>query len=137
MDAPQKAGKKTGKIGKIAMASALALATALPALEQPDQDYPRLPHADRSAPQYQPTPQYQQDREQYQRDRDAYDARKDAYDARRDNYEDSRADYRAARADYERRRANWERARADYDRRYGYGAYTRAYGPEPAWDAGS
>jgi len=134
MDAPQKAGKKTGKIGKIAMASALALATALPAFAQPDQDYPRDPQSDRSAPQYQPTPQYQQDREQYQRDRDAYDARKDAYDARRDNYEDSRADYRTARADYERRRANWERARADYDRRYGYGAYIRVYGPAPAWD---
>jgi len=124
------------KIGKIGLASALALAMGAPALAQPYpyQDYPRDPQYQQSQPQYQPTPQYQQDRDQYQRDRDAYEARKDAYDARRDTYEVNRADYQAARADYERRRANWERARADYDRRYGYGAYIRVYGPAPAWD---
>ena len=133
MNAPQ----KTAKIGKIGMASALALTMAAPAFAQPYpyQDYQRDPQYERSAPQYQPTPQYQEDRDQYQRDRDAYEARKDAYDARRDRYEDNRADYQAARADYERRRANWERARADYDRRYGYGAYIRVYGPAPAWDS--
>jgi hypothetical protein len=88
---------------KIGLASVLALATAAPAMGQ----------------SYQPTPQYQQQLDQYQADRQAYDR--------------NRADYRQTRRDYERRRADWEAARADYDARYGYGAYARAYGPEPAW----
>jgi hypothetical protein len=131
------------------MASILALATAAPVLAQPQaapqypaNQYQQSPQDQAPpGPQYQPTPQYQQDQQQYQQERqdydarkDAYDARRDAYDARRDNYEASRADNQAARLAYDRRRADWERARADYDRRYGYGAYIRVYGPAPAWD---
>ncbi|WP_372784086.1 glycine zipper domain-containing protein [Phenylobacterium sp.] len=123
---------------KIGLASVLALATALPAFAQPYQpappQYQRDPQYQQSPPQYQPTQQSQQDQAQYQRDRAQYEASKDAYDARRARYEDSREGYQAARADYDARRAEWERARADYDRRYGYGAYIRAYGPEPTWD---
>jgi hypothetical protein len=127
---------------KIGLASALALATAMPALAQPDYQYqPRDPQYQQPAPQYQQTEpsreaqeQYQNDRRDYEVRKDAYDARKDAYDARRSDYEVSRADYRAARADYDRRHADWERARADYDARYGYGAYGRTYGPAPTWD---
>ncbi len=89
---------------KIAMASTLALSTAVPAMAQ----------------YYQPTQQYQRDYQNYQ--------------SARSNYEISRADYQAARAEYERRRADWERARADYDARYGYGAYARRYGSAPVWD---
>jgi uncharacterized protein YcfJ len=63
--------------------------------------------------QYQPTQQYQQDLDRYQNDR---------------------ADYDAARRDYETRRAQWERSREEYDRRYGYGSYSRTYGPAPTWD---
>jgi hypothetical protein len=100
---------------KLGLASALALATAMPAFTQPYEG------------QYRPTDQYQQDQQRYQNDRAAYEDRKAAYD-------DSRADYQVARRDYERRRADWERARADYDARYGMGAYIRVYGPEPSWD---
>jgi hypothetical protein len=63
--------------------------------------------------QYTPTPQYERDLR---------------------NYEDSRQDYEDARRDYERRLSDYNRARDRYDRRYGYGAYARAYGPAPAWD---
>lgn len=108
----------------IGMVSVLALATAAPAFAQYQ-----------PAPQYQPTPDYQAQQRQYEQDRQTYETRKDAYDARRDNYEASRAGYEQARAAYDRRHADWERARADYDARYGYGAYSRAYGPEPTWDA--
>jgi hypothetical protein len=125
---------------KIGLASALALATAMPAFAQPAPQY--APNQYERDPQYQQPagPQYQQTapsadaQRQYQDDRAGYEARKDAYDARRDNYEVSRADYQAARAEYDRRHAAWERARADYDARYGYGAYIRIYGPAPAWD---
>jgi hypothetical protein len=102
---------------KTMMASALALATVVPAAAQ---NYPNgSPYrpSDNSVAQ--------------QRD---YDAQRDQYDAQRDAYRDQRADYRAARADYERRMADWEARRADYDARYGSGAYTRAYGAAPAWD---
>lgn len=58
----------------------------------------------------------------------------DQYQRDMRNYEYDRRDYEAARAEYERRRADWERARIDYDRRYGYGAYLRAYGPAPVWN---
>jgi hypothetical protein len=105
-------GDKIMNAIKIGLASALAIATAAPALAQS---------------QYQPTDQYRQDQQRYQDERSAYEARRDDYDA-------SRAGYQAARADYERRRADWERARADYDARYGYGAYIRVYGPAPVWD---
>jgi hypothetical protein len=89
---------------KIALASALALATAAPAFAQ----------------NYRPTDQYQRDMDRYRSDRAAYDANK--------------GDYQAARRDYERRRAEWERARTEYDARYGYGMYARIYGAEPVWD---
>ena len=100
---------------KTALASALALATALPAAAQPY-----------GAP-YRPTDEYIQQQRSYDRDRSTYEAQ------RRD-YRDQRADYRAARADYERRMADWEARRAAYDARHGYGAYARAYGPAPVWD---
>ena len=108
---------------KVCLASALALATALPAIAQ---DYSGSP--------YRPTQQYQDDQARYKNDRAAYEAKRDAYDNSRAAYDDRSADYRAARADYDRRRADWVRARADYDARYGYGAYVRVYGPEPVWD---
>ncbi len=108
---------------KIGLVSALALATALPALAQPGP--------------YQPTQQYQDDQQRYQQDRADYQDRKDAYDASRQNYDSSRADYRAARSNYERRLADYQRARADYDARYGYGAYVRVYGAEPVWSEGN
>ena len=89
---------------RVGLASALAIATAVPAMAQ----------------SYQPTPQYQRDLDQYQHDRDAYDA--------------NREDYQAARRAYERRRADWDAARTDYDAHYGYGAYSRAHGAAPVWD---
>ncbi len=92
---------------KAGLVSALAVATALPAV-------PAI------AQQYRPTQEYQRELREYE--------------ARQARYEDSRAGYDAARRDYERRRSDWERARADYDRRYGPGSYIRAYGPEPTWD---
>ena len=100
---------------KTAMASALALATVVPAAAQP------------YGSPYRPTDDYIQQQRSYDRDRSTYEAQ------RRD-YRDQRADYRAARADYDRRMADWEARRAAYDARYGYGAYVRAYGPAPVWD---
>lgn len=98
---------------KSAIASALALAAVAPVAAQPyGAPYPGSP--------YRPTDQYQQQQRQYDRDRDRWESQQDAY--------------RAARADYDRRRADYDARRADYDRRYGYGAYARAYGPAPTWD---
>jgi hypothetical protein len=132
---------------KIGMASALALATALPAFAQPAPQYTPNQYDRDSQSQQQPAPQYQQTQpsqaaqQQYQDDRagyearkDAYDARKETYDSRRGDYEANRAGYQAARTDYDRRHAEWERARADYDARYGRDAYIRVYGPAPIWD---
>lgn len=82
---------------KIALAATAALSMAAPALAQ-----------------YQPTYQYQQDLRRYEDDRAAYDQ---------------------ARRDYDARRATWERERERYDRRWGYGAYERAYGAAPVWDS--
>lgn len=96
---------------KIALAGTAALCLAAPAFAQyPPPSYQPAPY---QPTPYQPTRQYEQDRAQYQ---------------------DDRADYDAARRDYEVRRAQWERAREQYDRQYGYGSYTRAYGPAPAWN---
>ena len=103
---------------KVTMASALALATAAPAMAQ----------------YYQPTPRYQADQERYQQQREEYQRQRQAYEARRDDYDQSRQGYQAARAEYDRRLAAYNRARYDYDRRYGYGAYARLYGPAPVWD---
>ncbi|HSV01764.1 MAG TPA: YMGG-like glycine zipper-containing protein [Phenylobacterium sp.] len=115
---------------KVGMASALALATAAPAMAQNYQnyqDYPRDEGYQSPPPQYQPTPQYQEDQQRYQEQQRAYESRRSDYDAHR-------ADYAAARREYERRLADYNRARADYDARYGYGAYARLYGPAPVWD---
>ena len=95
---------------KAALVGALLASTAAPAFAQ-----------------YQPTEQYQRDRERYEQQRDDYQDSRERYDDRREGYEE-------ARADYDRRRAEYERARADYDRRYGYGSYTRRYGAAPVWD---
>ena len=104
---------------KICLASALALATAMPTIAQPyGQDaYQRPPQSqdpnrDQGSP-YRPTQQYQDDQARYQRDRADYQDRKDAYDSSRQTYEDKSADYRAARANYERRHSDWLRARTD------------------------
>ena len=115
---------KLGRLCKLGMASALAIATATPAFAQyqPTQEY------------QQSLQQYQQDRADYEARRQSYEARKEIYDGRRAHYEADRAGYESARAAYELRREDWERARADYDARYGYGAYVRAYGSEPTWD---
>jgi uncharacterized protein YcfJ len=71
--------------------------------------------------QYQPTDQYRRDSNTYQADQADYQAQ--------------RADYDQARADYQARKDRYERDRARYDARYGYGAYSRQYGPAPAWDS--
>lgn len=70
--------------------------------------------------QYQPTQQYQRDLREY--------------DADRADYASRQAEYQRARDDYEDRLDRYERDRDRYDRRYGVGAYARAYGPAPAWD---
>lgn len=135
---------------KIALAATAALAVALPALAQ-----------------YQPTQQYQQDLRNYQNDRQDYDAARRDYEARRDRYDREKARYDARygvgayarqygaapvwdgdrydrapvsydnRADFDRRVNDYDRARRDYDRRYGSGAYERAYGPPPVWSGNS
>jgi hypothetical protein len=79
--------------------------------------------------QYPPSDQYQRDSARYQDQQSDYRDAQDEYAARR-------ADYDAARRDYDRRMAAYSRARDNYDRRYGPGAYARAYGPGPAWDSG-
>ena len=102
---------------RIGLASALAIATALPAAAQP----------------YRPT-------DEYQRQQRAYEAERDRYEAQRAQYEDTRADYREARRARgparrgpDRRLAEWEGARTIYDRRHGSGAYARVYA-RPVWD---
>ena len=97
---------------KIALATTVALVTAIPAFAQP----------------YQPTAQYQRDVNNYQNAQEDYRNDRADYDARR-------ADYDQARADYQARKDRYETDRARYDTRYGYGAYARNYGPPPAWDA--
>jgi hypothetical protein len=101
---------------KTAMASALALATVVPAAAQ----------GDPNGSPYRPTDTYTAQQQQY-------DAQLGRYQAQRDDYRDQSADYRAARSDYERRMSDWEARRASYDARYGAGAYARSY-PAPAWD---
>ncbi len=105
------------RILTIGLASALALATAAPALAQ-----------------YQPTPQYQRDLNQYQNDQSRYEDRREAYEDRKAAYDAALDDFAAARSAYDVRHQQWQRARDDYDRRYGAGSYTRAYGPAPTWD---
>ena len=102
---------------KIAMASTLALATALPVAAQ----------------QYRPTEEYQRQQREYERERAQYDQTREDYREARRDYRESRRNYRQARADYDRRLSEWERARTIYDRRHGYGAYARMY-PRPVWD---
>ena len=101
---------------KTALASAMAIATALPVAAQT------------YGTPYRPTDEYIQQQRSYDRDRSTYEAQ------RRD-YRNQRADYRAARAEYDRRMTDWEARRASYDARYGYGAYARLY-PAPVWDEG-
>jgi hypothetical protein len=102
---------------KIAMASALALATALPAAAQ----------------QYRPTDEYLRQQREYEVERAQYDQTRDDYREARQDYREARRNYREARRDYDRRLAEWERARSIYDRRYGYGSYARMY-PRPVWN---
>lgn len=102
---------------KVGIASALALATAMPATAQ----------------QYRPTDEYLRQQREYQSERDRYEAQRDQYEDTRENYRQARRDYREARRDYERRLAEWDRAQVIYDRRYGYGSYARLY-PRPVWD---
>lgn len=102
---------------RIGLASALALATALPVAAQ----------------QYRPTDDYVRQQQEYDRERQRYEDRREAYEDTRDNYREARQDYASARAEYERRLADWERARTAYDARHGYGAYARIYA-RPVWD---
>jgi len=102
---------------KIGLASALALATALPATAQ----------------QYRPTDEYLRQQREYDAQRNQYENQRERYEDTRENYQEARRDYRAARRDYERRLAEWNRAQVIYDRRYGYGAYARLYA-RPVWD---
>jgi uncharacterized protein YcfJ len=102
---------------QLGLASALALATALPAAAQP----------------YRPTEEYQRQQRDYEERRERYEAQRAQYQDTREDYREARRDYRTARRDYERRLTEWNRARAIYDRRYGAGAYARMY-PRPAWD---
>ena len=102
---------------KIGMASALALATAVPAVAQ----------------QYRPTPEYQRQQEVYDAQKSQYDDQRAQYEERRADYREARRDSRAARQDYERRLAEWNRAQVIYDRRYGRGSYERVYA-RPVWD---
>jgi len=105
------------KITKVTMVSALALATAMPAVAQ----------------QYRPTPEYQRQQEVYDAQKSQYDDQRAQYEERRQDYREARRDSREARRDYERRLAEWNRAQAIYDRRYGRGAYARLYA-RPVWD---
>jgi uncharacterized protein YcfJ len=102
---------------KIGLASALALATAMPVAAQ----------------QYRPTDEYQRQQQEYERQRERYQDQQAQHEGARENYREARRDYRTARADYDLRLAEWNRARSIYDRRYGYGAYARMY-PRPVWD---
>jgi hypothetical protein len=108
---------------KTAMASALALAAAAPVAAQP-YGAPTYGSQPAGSPYhgspYRPTDQYQQQQRQYDRDRSRWESQQD--------------NYQSARADYERRASDYEARRAAYDRRYGRGAYARAYGPAPTWD---
>lgn len=101
----------------IGLASALALATALPAAAQ----------------QYRPTEQSVREQQRYEEQRAQYDAQREQYEDRRADYRETQRDYRSARRDYDRRLAEWERARNIYDRRYGRGSYARMYA-RPVWD---
>lgn len=101
----------------IGLASALALATAMPATAQ----------------QYRQTDQSVREQERYEAQRSQYEDQRAQYEDRREDYQQTRRDYREARRDYERRLAEWERARNIYDRRYGYGSYARMYS-RPVWD---
>jgi hypothetical protein len=108
---------------KTAMASALALAAAAPVAAQP-YGAPTYGSQPAGSPYngspYRPTDQYQQQQRQYDRDRSRWESQQD--------------NYQSARADYERRASDYEARRAAYDRRYGRGAYARAYGAAPTWD---
>jgi len=105
------------KTTRIALASALALATALPAAAQ----------------QYRPTEEYQRQQREYDAQRSQYDQQRSQYEDTAENYREARQDYRQARAEYEQRLADWDRARMAYDERHGYGAYARLYA-RPVWD---
>jgi hypothetical protein len=111
---------------KIGLASALALATAMPAAAQ--QPYRQTEQSQ------QDQRDYQQKQSDYADQQSQYQNQQNRYQNQQANYQDRREDYANARAAYERRRDDWLRARTDYDRRYGPGTYVRAYGPEPVWD---
>jgi len=105
----------------LGLAGALAVTVAAPAFAQYDPGYQYGPPAAQSGTPYRPTDQYQRDLQRY--------------DSDRRDYQNRRVDYTEARRDFDRRLADYERARADYDARYGYGSYSRVYGPAPVWDS--
>jgi hypothetical protein len=150
---------------KIALVAAAAISVSAPAFAQyqPTDQYRRDMNqyqADRATYQDQregydqARVAYEARRDRYERDRARYDARY-GYGAYARNYGpapswdqaywDSAstqsagygAGYSDARRDYDRRLAEYDRARADYDARYGYGSYTRRYGPAPTWSGPS
>ncbi len=115
---------KIGNTLRVGMISALALATALPAIAQPYRETPESAAA---------RDEYQRQRQDYEGQRERYQDQQDQYQENRQAYEGTRRSYRAARRDYDRRLAEWQRGRTIYDRRYGSGSYARLYG-RPVWD---
>jgi len=109
--------EKIMKTLKIALVATAALTIAAPAFAQ-----------------YQPTEQYQRDYNSYQAQQQRYEDQRQTYQYQQADYATRRAAYERARADYQARRDRYEADRARYDARYGYGAYSRIYGPAPVWD---
>ncbi|WP_312166975.1 hypothetical protein [Phenylobacterium sp.] len=120
------------------------------------------PYSDpRPTPQHQSDQsRYQADRAAYEQSRQDYEAARARWERSREQY-DRQYGYGAyarsygqapaqndlgyqgaggypsgeSRADFDRRMAAYDSARAAYDRRWGSGAYERAYGPPPVWSA--
>ena len=135
---------------KIALAATAALSVSAPAMAQYQPTYQyqqdmRRYDNDRAAYD-QARRDYEARRADWERERDRYDRRygRGSYERRygaAPTWDSARWDtgrYPASydsRADYERQLSDYQRAQRDYDRRYGRGAYERAYGPPPVWSA--
>lgn len=126
--------------------TALAMATALPAVAQPTyQETPdsiaqreayearRAQYEDQQGQYRDQQGQYRDQQGQYRDQRGQYRDQQGQYQENAQNYQESRRSYREARRDYDHRLAEWNRARSIYDRRYGYGSYARMY-TRPNWD---
>ena len=111
---------------RLAAASAIALAIALPSGAQP---YRETLESERARADYDAR------RAEYEAKSNEYEAKKSEYDARRENYDEAQRNNSDARREYNRRYSEWARAQAIYDRRYGRGSYARMYA-RPTWDEG-